>query len=945
MGTIKFLILAVSCYCTAATTTIKFGDLQLHLLAGGEIIRVTVLPNGGGPTLKQKPPPLAVPEKTWDPVAYNLTHSGKDETIIKLDDCSVVINTTSLALTFLNSADTIVLQEKERRFTKITDTDPMNTTSFTAQQSFVSPPGESIYGGGSFQQGFLGLRNAPLLLQERNTEAVVPFFVSTSGWGLLWDNAGATWLNPVDEFATELDMKHSSPRHKQPLNSMTTSTSFFTPVSTGAHFFTLHCPTVAYGDSILSVANVSLRATDRGNNREDVATIPAIAWNARNKPPTHTGRVLGLEVGVQYEVTLECENCCVSFHDNYDQGNVQLFISQSAEGQTTLRSALADYIDYYVVLPRSDQAIARSSASGSGSGGTPTSSQSASLSLLDRCIAGYRVITGAAPLLPKWTYGFWQSKEHYHNRTELLWAARQFRSRGIPVDAIVQDWKYWGDLGWSPQWDPLIYPNPSSMVQELHDMSYHFMVSVWCKFENISAYLSPLHKTGQLLPGTNFLDIFQPEAQDSLFDYANESMYAIGVDALWLDATEPEGFVHTDKTVFPYGSESTGVSSNALLNSYSLAVTAGITDRLALDYPGTRPFHLTRSFTTGQQRTYGVLWSGDISGSWDMLRRQVQASLNFALSGSPYWSMDTGGFFRPSDQYDSADYQELLVRWFQVAAFVPITRYHGQGGELWLYGENATDLVNRTLTLRYRCLPYIYALAHRVEVEGYTMMRHFAFDFMHDRDAMHVEDAFMFGPALLVAPVTASKATTRSVYLPTPGGRPGGEAEVEPETYFWNFWTGTRHRGGTTVEAWAPLDSSDTASAGPPLFCRMGSILPLGPQLQWTDSQPPDPLEVRVYTGAAASFTLYEDGGLDQSYRSGAYSSILLTWEDSDGTGMGTFRMAARKGDGYKGMLQSRRIRVVLVREGHGVGVEEVQAADAELLYVGEEISIDLSIK
>ena len=250
--------------------------------------------------------------------------------------------------------------------------------------------------------------------------------------------------------------------------------------------------------------------------------------------------------------------------------------------------------------------------------------------------------------------GFGFSKEHYATGDELLQAARQLRARQVPVDGIVQDWKYWGDLQWSPQWDTSIYPNPQNMITELHDLNYHIMVSVWCKFENAS-YLQQARKSKELVDGTNWLDMYQSNAQQSLYERIKDEMYSIGVDSIWLDATEAGGWQDYDKKVFPYGVDKEGVHAISVLHPFSLAVTGSITAWHARDYPNVRPVHLTRSSFSGQPRTAGVLWSGDISGNFDMLARQVTASINYAMSGPPYWSMDTGGFFRRDDQYEAEE--------------------------------------------------------------------------------------------------------------------------------------------------------------------------------------------------------------------------------------------------------------------------------------------------
>jgi alpha-D-xyloside xylohydrolase len=870
---------------------INFGPLDIHLLSP-TIIRVTVKADDNVSLMK--PLPHSVSERQWDRVNFEIEDTNPDEKTILIENgCSITVDLLLLRLTFRDpSSGKIILEEDGRKFLPVVDDIHGNT--YSPQQGFKSPSNELFFGGGTLQQGFTELRGEPLFLRQRNTESAVPFFLSNNGYGLFWDNAGDTWLNPLDIGGEQLSIG----RGHQGINKVKVP---FTPHSRGRHYFTLHCPSVVYGDSILATAELSVQRISGASNPTKI-----ISWYNKNKPPTLSGRVSDLEPNVEYEISLECEHCCRSFHQEFDRDDVQLYVTRpsnhTSDEKTVLRASLGDFVDYYVLLPFK---------------------KAPSDSLFDGIVRSFRSLTGGAPLLPKWTYGFWHSKEHYANQSELLDAAEGFRSRGIPVDGIVQDWKYWGELSWSPQWDPLIYPQPKSLASRLHEMHYHFMVSVWCKFENVTDFLIPLKREGQLLKATNWLDIFQPAAQESLFAMADTAMYSQGVDALWLDATEPEGLVNFGKTVYPEGKDSSGSSANAQLNTYSLAVTEGITQRFATAYPHSRPFHLTRSFAPGQQRTSGVLWSGDISGNWDMLRRQVTCSIGFGLSGSPYWSQDTGGFFRPDDQYSSPDYKELLVRWFHFAIFVPITRYHGQGGELWLYGDAVTDIVTETLFLRYRLLPTVYSLAHYVSRDSYTMQRHFAFDFL-DQAAAKVDDSFMFGPALLVAPVVHPGQSSRKVYLP-----------VLPQGLKWfNFWTGESQEGGEEVEVAAPL-----AQPGPPLMGKGGELLLLGPRLQWVDGKATDPLEVRVYGGGDASFELYEDGGLDNTYRThGAYSIIHLRWQHE----IRTFSVSEREGAGYPGMLLTRKLLIVLVRPDHGVGLDVTQPeeADAVIEYSGMPISM-----
>ena len=890
----------------SSSTKIQLSEsLQLFLLTP-EIFRVCAYPPSPEKYTDppQKPLPHVVEHRDWEEVEYTIEEKGDYETIIELEESgiSIIYYRASQQLAFRNQEGVIVVQEGERSISNRKE-----DNYYTVEQSFLaSSDDELLLGGGQFQAGYLNWLGSPLFLQQRNTETSVPFFVSSAGYGLLWETSASTWLNPLD-FSEELKMSN---------NTLT-----FTASSDGPHYFTLHCNDVVYGDSIQAVAILQLK---NHNNPDDIHE--PINWNSRNKPPTLTGRVMTLISGAQYDVTLTCENCCRSFHSQHNSPGLQLFVNRptaASMSKHTLRTDTTQFIDYYLMIPSHPS--------------SSPSSISTSATYFDSCISLYRSLTGTAPLLPLYTYGFWFSKEHYATQQELLSAAEEFRSREIPVDGIVQDWKYWGDLEWSPQWDSSIYPNPEDMVRQLHGMNFHIMVSVWCKFENAS-YLKQAYKSKQLVAHTNWLDMYQTSAQNSLYHMVNVSMYSIGVDSLWLDATEPEGLIDYDKYVYPYGRDKEGVPANSVLNTYSLAVTEGMTLLHGDDYPQVRPFHLTRSSYAGQQRTSGIVWSGDISGNIDMMRRQVIASVNYALSGHPYWSMDTGGFFRPDDQYTSKEYKELLTRWFQFAVFVPLFRYHGQGGELWLYGEKTLNLLRKIIQLRYRLLPYIYSLARRVEFDGYTIQRHFLFDFPWDKEAIQIEDSYMFGPCLLVAPVVELSVDTREVYLPrlTTSSERGNVTidDNENDDIWYSFFSGVKYTGGAFINAEGSLNMG-----GPPLFVPAGSIVSLGPFVQHSGADSTDPLEVRIYKGRNGKFTLYEDGGYDFTYRENGYISIDLVWDDRNNS----LTISAMKGEGYPDMEPSRIFNIVLVDEDKGVGIDSTASPDAQVEYKGDEVVVTVT--
>jgi len=386
-------------------------------------------------------------------------------------------------------------------------------------------------------------------------------------------------------------------------------------------------------------------------------------------------------------------------------------------------------------------------------------------------------------------------------------------------------------------------------------------------------------------------------------------MFSIGVDALWLDATEPENFPNENNPMF-IG------SGNANWNTYSFFVTGAVADNLDRDYPNKRVFSLTRSSFAGQQRNRGVVWSGDIYGGWESYRRQISASINFGLSGMPYWSEDIGGFFRPGDQYTSPDYHNLLTRWFQFGAFTPIFRVHGGGTntEYWNFGPEVEKNVLAVCNLRYRLLPYIYSLAYKVATDGYTMQRGLVFDFPHDDEVAPINDEFTFGPSLLVAPVVQN-VTQRDIYLPK-------------QTQWIDFWTGNKVANG-----WAQRDAPIETV---PLYVPAGAILPMGPFLQYSSERPADPLEIRLYAGGdGATFEIYEDDGQTRGNDVGEWSSFRLDWD-----GAATLNVSDRTGS-FPGMLTNRTFNVVLVQPGQGGGLQPATVFQT-VHYNGDKLTVNV---
>jgi alpha-D-xyloside xylohydrolase len=536
----------------------------------------------------------------------------------------------------------------------------------------------------------------------------------------------------------------------------------------------------------------------------------------------------------------------------------------------------------------------------------------------DKVIADYRAMTGAAPLFGKWAYGFWQCKNKYESQAEVLGVAHKYRELGIPVDNIVQDWFWWRTMG-----EPVFnnnYPDPAGMIDDLHKNNFHVMFSFWPYFRPGSPVYDEMDKRGFFIDRTKvagfhpagqaLYDAFNPEARKYYWQLMDEGLFKIGADAWWLDTDEPETEGRETSVLV---NKKTAIGSGArYADLFSLMTTQAVYEGQRAASSDKRVFILSRSASAGTQRNSVAAWSGDVESNWLSFARQIPAGLNFSLSGAPYWTTDIGGFIIGNP--DDPAYRELFIRWFEYGTFCPIFRLHGtrttNTNELWSYGEQAQQILTDYDRLRYRLMPYIYSLAWKTTSEGYTPMRPLAMDFRTDVRAQNVGDQFMFGPALLVNPVTEPGATKRHMYLPRGVWR--------------DFWTGKLLDGGVAMDAPANLERM-------PIFVRAGSIIPMGPQLLFAAEKPADPIELRIYDGADGDFVLYEDENDNYNYEKGAHATIAIHWDDAEHT----LTFGDRQGS-FQGMLQSRTFRIVHVREDFGVGMEFTEKPDSVIQYSGK---------
>lgn len=565
----------------------------------------------------------------------------------------------------------------------------------------------------------------------------------------------------------------------------------------------------------------------------------------------------------------------------------------------------------------------------------------------DGVIAGYRNLTGQAPMYGKWAFGFWQSRERYINENDLLQVAEKYRALNIPIDNIVQDWQYWGtdNHDWnSTEFSNLTFPDPAMLVEKLHRNNIHLMISVWPSFGQRTTIYKELEKKGFLYPfkswpedgGVKVYDAFNPKARDLYWEYMNKNIFSKGVDAWWLDAVEPE---QSDTKAADSAKTFLG-SFKRFGNAFSLQTNKGVYEHQRKETSDKRVFILTRSAFSGQQRYASSTWSGDIDGNWDVFRKQISAGLNFSMAGIPYWTTDIGGFFTSKDYpLGNADpaYQELYVRWFQFGAFCPLFRSHGTNTPREIYqfgskGDWAFDVQADFLRLRYQLMPYIYSLSRKVTANAYTIMRGLPMDFPADTNVYKINNQYMFGPSLLVNPVTAP------LYSKAPAVK-GGKSSMDfsvtknvklylPKGIWYNFWTGEKITGGQHISCQAPISQL-------PLFVKAGSIIPIGPDVQFAAENNTKPITLRIYPGKDADFELYEDENDNYNYEKGMFSTIKFHWNDKEKT----LTIDKREG-AYPGMLANRLFQMELISKNSGTGIKTSNTAIKKINYSGSRVLV-----
>lgn len=558
----------------------------------------------------------------------------------------------------------------------------------------------------------------------------------------------------------------------------------------------------------------------------------------------------------------------------------------------------------------------------------------------DHIIDLYRTATGKAPMYAKWAFGLFQSQDRYMSEAEVLSVKDNYRNNHIPVDVIVQDWYYWDPLPiGSHVMKPERYPHPKLMLDELHKANIHGMISIWPVFGKGTPNYDALKAMGGLTDITwdnvvthtfdSYYDAHNPKARDLYWAQARDSLVKrYGWDAWWIDQCEPDNGSLLDARKQSNFWAGKGID---YFNSYSLEHTKGIYKGWRKDIPGKRAFFLARQSFAGAQRNAATLWSSDIFCGYDAFKAQVPQGINACASGIPYWTSDIGGYqyHWTAPDWSKPEFRELFTRWFQFGAFCPIFRIHGKG-ERALFSKNWDADTKATLLkfdqLRYRLLPYIYSLAGRVTQQNYTIMRALTFDFRNDPNVYSIPDQYMFGPAFLVNPVTAQLYTapnatpgekTRKVYLPA-------------AAKWYNFWTGELLNGGQTLDAAAPMDIM-------PLYVKAGSVIPMGPDMEYATEKAAKNIELRIYPGADGSFQFYEDENDNYNYEKGKFATFTLSWNDK----ARRLSISDTRGS-FAGMLKQRTFNIVLVNGGHGSNTGITGNADKVVKYSGKAMVVNL---
>ncbi len=768
------------------------------------------------------------------------------------------------------------------------------TTSYRIRQVFESPGDEAFYGLGGHQNGQVNYKGEDVELAQHNIVDVVPFVYSNKNYGVLWDNYSIS--------------KFGDPRDYQPLSSLQLFTRDGHAGGLTADYYVEDKVVKSIVQDDIGIEYLETPAYD--TFPQDVSRKGKVVWEGSFSSEVEGDHKFLVYSSNYFKVWVDGNLLLDKWRQNWNPWTNKFSVPVKKGEKHTLKVEWFPDGGYMAVkhldpLPPEEQ----SKLSLWSEAGDNINYYFIRGSNADEVIAGYRKLTGKAPIPPKWAMGFWQSRERYRNQKELVEVVKEYRKRNIPLDNIVLDWQYWKDPDWGTHtFDPGRFPDPKGMVNQIHDLHANIMISVWPKFNKGTASYDEMNDKGFLFKRNiekgrkdwvgigyqnTFYDPFNPEAGKLFWQRIDERLNSIGMDAWWLDATEPDMHSNLSIEERKLNMTPTAIGPGAkYFNAYSLANSKNLYEGQRASTPEKRVFILTRSAYAGQQRYGAVTWSGDIVSRWSDFKDQIATGINFSLSGIPYWTMDIGGF-AVERRYEKAtgetldEWQELNTRWFQYGAFCPVFRSHGQYPfrEIYNIAQEGSEHFNSMVyydKLRYRLMPYIYTLAGKAYFDDYTIMRGLVMDFNDDPEVNDIGDQYMFGPSIMISPVYEYKARKRDVYLPAGTGW----YDMESLKYY---------QGGQTISMDAPLGRV-------PVFIKEGAVVPMGPDMQYS-TEKTDPLTIHVYTGKDGSFNLYEDENVNYNYENNSFSIIPIDTKD----GGQTLHIDHRFGE-FEGMKKERTI-------------------------------------
>ena len=900
---------------------------------------------------------------------YKVEEQG-DKLIITTAAMRAVLNEATGQITFYDLKDNVLLNEVAqggKTFKPFTVPDreigvdiakvpEAQKHGWSWRALFDSPDNEAFYGLGQHQSEELNMKGKNEDLFQYNTKVSVPFVISNKNYGILWDSYSyCRWGNPEDYLqlnrafklydkdgkegqltGTYVDkngkkivrgedsiyFEYAMPEASEICNKtdkggiQNLPKGFALNGSKVVYEGYVEAPTNSFYQFILYYAGYMKIYID---GKLVVPERWRTAWNPNSyKFETPIKKGVKTPIRIEWQPDGDVSYCGL---------RVAAPRSEAEKNQLSIWSEMSPDMDYYFIAGQN----------------------------LDEVISGYRTLTGKASLYPKWTLGFWQSRERYQSSKDIEDNLKKFRDLKIPVDNIVQDWNYWKLDSWgSHEFEAARYPNPQAMLDSVHAMNGRFMISVWPKFYDTVKNYKELDAKGWMYHQAikddihdwlgfrgSFYDAYSDGARKMFWRQMDENLYSkykFGIDAWWMDASEPNV---RDCTPMWYRKALSGPTalgtSTEYFNAYSIVNADAIYNGQRSVNPNQRVFLLTRSGFAGEQRYSTATWSGDIATRWEDMRAQMTAGLNYSMAGLPFWGMDQGGFCVENryvaaqqefdktgkENADLKEWRELQARWNEFGCFVPLYRTHGQWPtrEVWNIAP-ADHPAYKSIVfydkLRYRLMPYLYSMAGMVHFKDYTMMRGLVMDFNGDDNIYNIKDQWMFGSALMACPVGEYQKYSRNVYLPKQKG-------------WYDFYTGKHYAGGQTIVADAPYEKI-------PVFVPEGSILPVGPEMEWSDQKKPELIDLYVYAGKDGSYTLYEDEGTNYNYEKGKYATIDFQYDDAQKT----LTIGARKGS-FDGMLQKRRFNVVLVSGDNQQGISLAKAPKGKKVkYAGQAVTVKL---